>query len=126
MKEHRDKTNKNILYFHDLKNKFEKRKTVSGFFNQIHLNNDKGLIASYKVSLLVAKFGKIAETLMLPAVKEILNSMTSLNVSDIIASISLSNNTVSREIDKIVYNVQIKLCDVLKTTTFSLQLDKST
>lgn len=129
MKKHSDKTNKNVLYFQDLKNKFEKRKTVSGLFNKIHLNNDKGLITSYKVSLLVAKCGKphtITETLILPAVEEILNSMTNLNVSDIISSIPLSNNTVSRRIDEMAHNVEIKLCDILKITKFSLQLDEST
>lgn len=38
--QHSDKSNKNILYFSDLKNKFEKRKTVNGLFNKTHLNND--------------------------------------------------------------------------------------
>lgn len=46
MKKHSDKGNKNILYFTDLKNKFEKRKTMAGLFNQTHLNNDKGLLTS--------------------------------------------------------------------------------
>ncbi|KAL4104424.1 hypothetical protein QTP88_019725 [Uroleucon formosanum] len=92
MKKHPDKSNKNILYFTDLKNKFEKRKTVTGLFNKTHLNNDKGLLASYKVSLLVAKCGKphtIGETLILPAVEAILKSMTNLNVTNIISSIPL-------------------------------------
>jgi len=129
MKKHSDKSNKNILYFSDLKNKFEKRKTVSGLFNKTHLNNDKGLLASYKVSLLVAKCGKphtIGETLILPAVEAILKSMTNLNVTDITSSIALSNNTVSRRIDEMAYDVKIKLCDILKITKFSLQLDEST
>ncbi|KAL4148924.1 hypothetical protein QTP88_003062 [Uroleucon formosanum] len=129
MKKHPDKSNKNILYFTDPKNKFEKRKTVTGLFNKTHLNNDKGLLASYKVSLLVAKCGKphtIGETLILPAVEAILKSMTNLNVTNIISSIPLINNTVSRRIDEMVYDVEIKLCDILKITKFSLQLDEST
>ncbi|KAL4089195.1 hypothetical protein QTP88_024256 [Uroleucon formosanum] len=129
MKKHPDKSNKNILYFTDPKNKFEKRKTVTGLFNKTHLNNDKGLLASYKVSLLVAKCGKphtIGETLILPAVEAILKSMTNLNVTNIISSIPLINNTVSRRIDEMAYDVEIKLCDILKITKFSLQLDEST
>lgn len=98
MKKHSDKINKNVLYFQDLKNKFENQTTVIGLFNKIHLNHDKNLITSHKVSLLVVKCGKphtTAEILILPAVEEILNSMTNLNASDIISSIPLSNNTVS-------------------------------
>ncbi|KAE9542272.1 hypothetical protein AGLY_003399 [Aphis glycines] len=129
MKKHSDKSNKNILYFSDLKNKFEKQKTISGLFNKTHLNNDKGLFVSYKVSLLVAKCGKphtIGEKLILFAVETILKSMTSLNVTDITSSIFLSNNTVSRRIDEMAYDVEIKLCDILKITKFSLQLNEST
>jgi len=52
--------------------------------------------------------------------------MTNFNVYDIISFIPLSNNTVYRWIDEIVFNVEIKLNDVLKITKFSLQLVEST
>lgn len=45
-KKHPDKTNKNILY---LKNKFEKRKTVSGILVHHKRNNGVCLIVSYRV-----------------------------------------------------------------------------
>jgi hypothetical protein len=48
-------------------------------------------------------------------VEEILTSMVSLNFI-------LS----SQKIDEIAYNVEIKLCDILKITKFSPQLDNST
>lgn len=81
------------------------------------------------MSLLVAKSGKphtIGETLILPAVEAILKSMTNLNVTSITSSIPLSNNTVYRRIDEMAYDVEIKLCDILKITKFLLQLDEST
>jgi len=59
---------------------------VSLLFNKTHLNNDKSLLASYQVSLLVAKCGKlhtIGETLILLVVEAILKSMTNLKVTEI-------------------------------------------
>lgn len=56
----------------------------------------------------------ITETLILPAIEAILNSMASLNVTDKISPILLNNNTVPRRIDAMAYNVKMKLCDILK------------
>lgn len=95
-KKHSNKTNKNILYFNDLKNKFEKRIIVSGISNKVRHNHN--LLAFYKVPHLVAKCGKphtIVDTQILPAMEAILNSMTSVYIADKLAlSISLNNNSV--------------------------------
>ena len=53
----------------------------------------RGLLASYKVSYLIAKCGKphtVGKNLIIPAVKEIMSIMFS-NPVDIISNISLSN-----------------------------------
>lgn len=51
--------------------------------------------------------------------------MTNLNVTNITSSIPVRNNTVSRGINEMAYDVEIKLCDILKITKFLLQFDES-
>lgn len=41
-----DKTNRSILYFRDLKHKFEKWKTISQICNKVHYNHNKGSLTS--------------------------------------------------------------------------------
>uniref|UniRef100_A0A5S6QAD2 DUF4371 domain-containing protein n=1 Tax=Trichuris muris TaxID=70415 RepID=A0A5S6QAD2_TRIMR len=70
-----------------------------------------GLRASYNISLLIVKPGKphtIGEELLLQV------------------KIPLSNDTVQRRIDDMANDVEETLCNFLKTTQFSLQLDEST
>lgn len=45
---------------------------------------------------------------------------------DIIKKISLSNNTVQRRIDEMAQSLEELLCEFLKATKFSIQLDEST
>lgn len=126
---HADKANKDVAYFRDLKMKFEKRSTIKGLFTKQSSQLEQGLIASYKISKLIAKCGKshtIGETLILPAVKEIINTMMGPGTSDITSLIPLSNSSVSARIDEMSSNIESKLCDDLKTTEFSLQLDETT
>lgn len=70
VEKHSDKADKNILYFCDLKNKFEKRKTVNELFNKIHIHHDKSLLPFKSVffGYEVWKTHTIVETLILPAV----------------------------------------------------------
>ncbi|XP_025191177.1 SCAN domain-containing protein 3-like [Melanaphis sacchari] len=61
-----------------LKAKIEKRSTVNRLFKKQTSDLDKRLVASYKVSLLIAKNSKshsIGETLILPALNEIIDTM---------------------------------------------------
>ncbi|XP_072377271.1 zinc finger MYM-type protein 6-like [Diabrotica undecimpunctata] len=92
--------------------------------------NDKGLLASYKVSFLIAKSGKphtIGEELILPAVNEIVDTMWGPSqASQVTDAVPLSNNTVSRRIDEMGANVEDVLCNKLKSREFTVQLDEST
>ena len=125
---HHEKANKDVTYFCDLKERFERRSTICRLFKLYGNELDKGLVASYKVSKLIAKCGKshiIGETLIIPAVKEIISTMMPTQ-KHITTSIPLSNSSVSFRIKEMANNIENKLCDELKTTQFSLQLDETT
>ncbi|KFD57043.1 hypothetical protein M514_01928 [Trichuris suis] len=84
-----------------------------------------GLRASYKISLMIAKSGKahtIGEELVLPVISTVLHRQA----AETISSIPLSNNTVQRRIDDMAKDVEETLCNFLKNTEFSIQLDEST
>lgn len=129
-KMHADKKNKDLSYFQELEKQYLKQPTISNLFASSSKQDDDGLRASYNVSLLIAKAGKphtIGEELILPAVKEILKTVLHHKTpSDIIKKIPLSNNSVQRRIDEMAKDVEISLCDYLKTCKFSIQLDEST
>ncbi|CAH2010712.1 unnamed protein product [Acanthoscelides obtectus] len=91
--------------------------------------NDDGLRASYNISLLIAKSGKpntIGETLILPAVEEVLKTVLHKPASNIIKKNPLSNDTVERRIDEMSSDIESFLCNYLQRTHFSIQLDEST
>lgn len=127
---HADKKNKDLSYFQELEKQYLKQPTISNLFALSSKQDDDGLRASYNVSLLIAKSGKphtIGEELILPAVQEILKTVLHHKTpSDIIKKIPLSNNSVQRRIDEMAKDVEISLCDYLKTCKFSIQLDEST
>ncbi|XP_013913991.1 PREDICTED: zinc finger MYM-type protein 6-like [Thamnophis sirtalis] len=126
---HSDKADKPVSFFQSLKAKFEGCSTVEKLFGKSSLNADKGLICSYEVSLLIAKCGKphtIGETLILPAVKQIVATMLGLSASTFTQSIPLSNDTVSKRIDEMAAEVEEMLIDTLKSTKFVMQIDEST
>ena len=128
-RKHSNKADKNLEYFQQLKGKHENRSTISTLFTQQSRQADKGLLTSYNVSKLIAKCGKphtIGETLILPAVKEVLNTMIGPGTGDIVKSIPLSNDSVSRRIDEMATDVEDRLCNDLRSTQFALQLDEST
>ncbi|GBP77120.1 Zinc finger MYM-type protein 6 [Eumeta japonica] len=98
-------------------------------FSSTSESNDDNLRASYNISLLIAKSGKphtIGEQLILPAVEEVLKTVLHKSSFDILKRIPLSNNTVQRRIDEMSSDVESFLCDYLRTTHFSIQLDEST
>ncbi|XP_026532395.1 SCAN domain-containing protein 3-like [Notechis scutatus] len=128
-KAHPDKADKNLTFFQSLRDKFQKRPTLSHMFSNASQPNTDGLCASYNISLLIAKSGKphtIGEELILPAISEVLSTVLHKSPHDIIKTIPLSNNSVQRCIDEMAENVEDILCSILRTTDFALQLDEST
>ncbi|XP_067417820.1 SCAN domain-containing protein 3-like [Emydura macquarii macquarii] len=126
---HPDKTGKDLTYFKTLKEKLQKRITLDTMFASTSKTDDDGLLASYNISLLIAKSGKphtIGEQLILPAVEEVLKTVLHKPAYDILKKIPLSDNTVQRRIDEMSHDVESFLCNYLKTNHFSLQVDEST
>ena len=116
------------LFFSYLRDK-RKGNTLQRLFTQSDRRNDDGLKASYNIALLVAKAGKphnIGETLIVPALQEIITTVMKKDPTPILRSVSLSNNTLQRRVDDMAQNVEEKLCTILQGTEFSLQLDEST
>lgn len=118
-----------LFYFQTLEKKFLKEPTLVNMFSTTSKQDDDGLRVSYNISLLIAKSGKphtIGEELILPAINEVINTMLHKPAFDIIKKIPLSNNTVQRRIDEMAQSVEELLCEFLKATKFSIQLDEST
>ena len=116
-----------MAYFRDSKVRFEKRSNIGTLFKSYGNELEKGLVTSYKISKLIVKCGKshtIGETIIIPAVKEIISTMMPTQ-KDVTTSIPLSNSSVSFRIDEMANDIENKLCDELKTTQFSLQLDET-
>ncbi|KAG9479972.1 hypothetical protein GDO78_011802 [Eleutherodactylus coqui] len=108
---HSDNVGKPISFLQDLKSKFENRSTVGNLFGKSALNADKGLLPCYKVTLLIAQCGKshtVGETLVLPAVKEIVSTMLGPNACAIVKSMPMSNDIVSRTIDKMAADSAVR------------------
>ena len=121
---HPDKSCKTLAFIHSLRDQFLKRKTMNMFISSSK-NSDDGLKASYNISLLIAKAGKphtIGEELILPAVKVVIKTVLHKSPEQVIESISLSDNSVQRRVDKMAENVDETLHKMLMTTEFSLQL----
>ena len=75
-----DKKDKPVAFFHDLKDKFRKRSTITSMMTNCSEQVGRGVLAFYKVSYLIAKCGKphtIGENLIIPTVKEIMSIMFS-------------------------------------------------
>ena len=115
--------------FRKMKNETAKQPKIASVFQQTDRRLENGLIASYNLSLLIAKSGKahtIGEDLLLPAAKEVIETVLERNVSSTINAIPLSNDSVKRRIDEMRCDIVHQLVDILKDTQHSLQVDEST
>ena len=104
---HSDHVNKDIAFFEHLKDKVIKQKPVSDMFKKGNNKNRDGLVVSYNISKLIAKCGKphnIGEKLILPAI-----TVMQQSAPEIVRSIPLSNDTVSRRIDEMAIDVENQL-----------------
>ena len=128
-KMHSDKNDKDLSFFKELKRSFESRSTITACFLKHMKQLDKGLELSYKLSLLIAKNGMshtVGENLIIPAAKEIIQTLIPSTSHDVTSCIPLSNDTVSRRMDEKSKNVESKICSMLKSQKFALQLDEAT
>ena len=128
-KKHPDKANADIAYFQGLKDRHANRKTIKSLFDRSTVVSERGLKASYAISLLITRTGKphsIGEMLIKPAISEVIKTVLDQDPTQVLSAIPLSNNTVSRRIDEMGRDVENQLCHELRNTKFSLQLDEST
>ena len=125
---HPHQSSKDIAFFENLKAKVMKQNSIPNMFKKGITMAKEGMVASYNISKLIAKDGKphsIGETLILPAITEVISTVMNQNAAEIIKSIPL-NDIVARRIEEMVNDVEIQLIQILLTTEFSLQLDEST
>ena len=81
------------------------------FAQKANYDIENGLIASYEVSTLIAKCGKalaIDHMLILPAVTEIMPTVFKMDTNNS-RTVSLSNNTMSRRIDKMSDDIEAQV-----------------
>ncbi|KFD47094.1 hypothetical protein M513_12004 [Trichuris suis] len=114
---------------HSLWEKFRKRPTLRSMVSSALQEENDGLLASYNISLIIAKSEKphsIWKELLLPVISEVLRTLLHISPTEIIRKIPLSNNTVQRRISEMSSDTEETLCNFLRTTSFALQLDEST
>ncbi|KAM3833924.1 zinc finger BED domain-containing protein 5-like [Diretmus argenteus] len=125
---HPDKTNKDRSFFQALKEKHG-RSTISSLFARKASQLDSGLVASYNISLMIAKCGlpfTVGENLVLPSIKEAISTVMERDPTQVVKSIPLSNDTVARRINEMGTDTEEQLCAILRESPFSLQLDETT
>ena len=119
--------NKPIDYFLRRRENTEKQAT---FMRKTTIVNEKTLKASYLVAELVAKSKKshtVAETLILPACKAIVNEMLGPDAVKDIAKVPLSDNTIARRINDMSTDIENHVLEKIRISRkFALQLDEST
>ena len=127
---HSEHSQKNLSFFTSLKSKYLKQrpKTIQSFINSRKNVNDRGLLASYEISLLIAKNGKphtIGENLIKPALSIFVKTVLQRS-DDEVPAVPLSNNVVCSRMEEMVGCAEKQLVDMLKTRPFTVQLDETT
>ena len=127
---HKDKANRTLDYFVQLKHKFSSAKTptLPTLFKAADASKDRALTASYEMSLLIARNGKshtIGEEIIKPALNIFNKVMQHKNDSDV-ALIPLSNDSVRSRIDEMAGDIERQLSEKLRVRKFTIQLDETT
>ncbi|XP_071771056.1 zinc finger BED domain-containing protein 5-like [Centroberyx gerrardi] len=93
---HLDNADKERPFFQALKEKHG-RSTISSLFTRKTSQNDSGLVASYNISLLIAKSGQpfsIGEKLVLPAIKEVISTVMERDPTQLDETTTSDNNAL--------------------------------
>lgn len=125
---HPDKASKDVAYFQDLKDQLSKRSISKMFVRKVN-QAESGLVASYNISLLIAKSGlpfTVGEKLVIPAIKEAISTVMERDPSPVMQAIPLSNDSVARRIKEMALDTEQQLCATLRENPFSIQLDETT
>ena len=86
-------------------------------------------LASFKIAYRIAKCKKlhtIAEELVLPVALDLVSTIIGKSGVQKLKAVPLSNNTISRRIDKISDDINHHLVAKMRGNEFSLQLDEAT
>ena len=89
----------------------------------------KAQLASFKFAYRTAKCKKLhtfAEELVLPAAIDLVSTMIGESAAQKLKAVPISNNTISRRIDKISDDINDQLVAKMHGNEFSLQLDEAT
>ena len=89
----------------------------------------KAQLASFKVAYRITKCKKlhtIPEELVFPAALDLVWTMIGESAAQKLKAVPLSNNTISRRIDKILDDINDQLVAKMRGNEFSLQLDEAT
>ncbi|KFD56813.1 hypothetical protein M513_02490 [Trichuris suis] len=109
---HPEKKDKPFEFFQKLRDTFQKRATLMHMVRERPLRLDDGIVASYKVSKLIAKTSNahsIDESLILPAASIIISDVMKLAPEETVQAIPLSNSTVCRRIDEMAGDIEDQL-----------------
>jgi hypothetical protein len=126
-KKHASKAAKDLSFFQQLNAKKSQLQLLPQSTKRA--TNEDGMVASYKISNLIAQSGKphsIGESLLVPAMSELITTVLHQNPTEILKRVPLSNDTVRRRIDEMAGDVEAQLITKLQHQSFSLQIDEST
>ena len=119
--------NKHMTYFRHL---LESNKNEVNFMRRATTISEKALKVSYHFAELIAKEKQphtLAEKVILPACKIIIEEMIGLNSVKDIAKLPLSDNTIARRIEDMSVDVENNILEkVCISVRFALQVDEST
>ena len=107
----------------------QNQSSISKVFTKTTCQNVKELIASCKIAFFVAKRVlplNVGESLVVTAMKEIISTVMESDPAHVLQTVPLSDTTLKQRIDEMGTNIEDQLCGILRNTSFSLQLDKTT
>ena len=109
--------------------KLKKNPSLDSMFKVNTSMQERGLQVSYELSFLLAKNARPhtnGEDVLKPSLEIYLRTMQNKPVAQELSAVPVSNDTVRRCIDDIADDLEVQLFTILRTTKFSLALDKYT